>query len=162
MKTCTKCLTDLPLSEFYKGKKGRLRSVCRRCTNRENETRRSSNLDKYRAIERKSWRDNFDKNGPSKRAASRTWKLKSVYGLSLAEFEKMLIDQDNSCAICSAVLLASVRGRGRAFVACVDHDHKTGEVRGILCNSCNRGLGNFQDDPEALERAAAYLRKGAT
>ena len=62
--------------------------------------------------------------------------------------------------------LADIKATIKECVICgnkeplvVDHDHKTGRVRGMLCNHCNRGLGHFRDDPELLEFAAQYLRE---
>lgn len=60
--------------------------------------------------------------------------------------------QNGACAICGGT---SWGGR----LPCVDHDHKTGKVRGLLCNACNLALGYFNDDANALARAAEYLRR---
>lgn len=70
---------------------------------------------------------------------------KSLYGVSEVIYRKMIDMQKNECIICDMPS------------AVIDHDHKTNEVRGILCASCNRGLGAFRDNPENLIRAAAYL-----
>lgn len=69
------------------------------------------------------------------------------YGLSEEEYADLLSEQSHACAICSE----------RMDPACVDHDHETGEVRGLLCSPCNTGLGLFRDDPELLRAAIAYL-----
>lgn len=68
--------------------------------------------------------------------------------------------------VISDELLAGIKATVTECVICgneeplvVDHDHKTGKVRGMLCNHCNRGLGHFRDDPELLEFAAQYLRE---
>lgn len=71
------------------------------------------------------------------------------YGLSLEEYEDMLESQDWRCAICGK----------EPERLCVDHDHDTGSVRGLICQSCNKGLGFFRDQPELLELAATYLRE---
>ena len=82
--------------------------------------------------------------------------LMRVFGISKATFERMLKSQGGGCAICETKL-GMVRA-GKQLRLCVDHCHSTGMVRGILCNSCNNGLGRFKDDPELLERAARYLK----
>ena len=71
-------------------------------------------------------------------------------------------------AVISDELLAEIKSTTKECVICgsnealvVDHDHKTGEVRGMLCNHCNRGLGHFRDDPMLLEFAAQYLYASA-
>lgn len=75
--------------------------------------------------------------------------LKS-YGISQAVYDEMLAAQDGRCAICQ-------EGNGRYLLA-VDHNHATKSVRGLLCQRCNAGLGQFKDVPDRLEAAARYLR----
>lgn len=71
-----------------------------------------------------------------------------AYGLTAQDYAELRRRQAECCAIC---------GRGDVELV-VDHDHKSGQVRGLLCGGCNRGLGSFRDELELVERAAAYLR----
>jgi hypothetical protein len=72
----------------------------------------------------------------------------AAYGLSKEDYDRMLAQQHGACAIC--------KQRSQATL-CIDHDHSTGEVRGLLCRKCNMGLGLYDDDPCRLRAAAAYL-----
>jgi Recombination endonuclease VII len=72
------------------------------------------------------------------------------YGLTWSAYQELLKKQDGKCAICGTGVTV---GQNLA----VDHDHKTGEVRGLLCSPCNLGLGAFADDPQRLRKAADYL-----
>lgn len=96
---------------------------------------------------------------------SRQWRLKNrdrardtylqkEYGISLAQHTQMFLDQSGSCAICGVEECNAPRS-----TLFVDHDHNTGEVRGLLCHHCNSGLGHFMDNPEWLKGAAVYLSK---
>ena len=84
---------------------------------------------------------------------SRERHLRKTYGVSLQEVLKA-----KQCEICFTSLISE--GMAGNSV-CVDHDHVTGDVRGFLCNNCNRGLGMFMDNKEYLESAIAYLNKFA-
>ena len=75
----------------------------------------------------------------------------SGYGLSIAAYDALLAKQNNKCAICPIHISESAR----RFA--VDHDHVTGDVRGLLCFRCNAGIGKFNDDPALLKLAVAYL-----
>lgn len=71
--------------------------------------------------------------------------------MSLVEYEKLAAKQEGCCAICGE--------RTERKHLDVDHDHKTGQIRGLLCNSCNQGLGYFKDDQRRLCAAIDYLKK---
>ena len=85
------------------------------------------------------------KNHPTQSANS---VLKQRYGITLEEWNTMLIETNGLCGIC----LNPMRNPQ------LDHCHQTGKVRGLLCPSCNRGIGQFSDNPEILESAIRYLR----
>jgi hypothetical protein len=77
---------------------------------------------------------------------TRHYHLRRRYGIGADEFDELVRQQGGVCAIC-----------GRENPEHVDHDHDTGEVRGILCFNCNGGLGQFRDSIDALRAAASYL-----
>lgn len=79
--------------------------------------------------------------------------LKRTYDLSLEEYNKLLADQGGVCAICG--LPPTTRRLA------VDHNHKTGEIRGLLCYNCNVSLGLMKDSPDLLTKALAYLMENA-
>lgn len=80
--------------------------------------------------------------------------LRDNYNLTVDEWNDLWQLQNGKCAICNINM--NPRGRAKQSVA-VDHNHKTGEVRGLLCRSCNHSLGDFKDDPDILISAAEYL-----
>lgn len=88
----------------------------------------------------------------------RAYTLRTKFGLSLENFDALLVEQGGLCAICRRPE-THARG-GRAWPLSVDHDHVTGKVRGLLCNNCNRGLGLLSDDPLLTRAATAYLERG--
>src|SRR5229473_1054186 len=71
-----------------------------------------------------------------------------MYGLTAQDLERMLIEQDGACAICT---------RRPALRLCIDHCHATQKVRGLLCDNCNIALGLLDDDPDRLRAAMAYV-----
>jgi hypothetical protein len=87
---------------------------------------------------------------PEVKAADRAGYLKRKYGITIEQYDEMLKAQGGVCAICR-----KARPEGRTLH--VDHDHETGEVRGLLCFRCNNALGDFEEEYELFQKAADYL-----
>lgn len=81
--------------------------------------------------------------------------LKRNTGLTVHEFEQLLLEQKGKCAICKKT------PRSKKFKRLhVDHNHQTGIIRGLLCSACNTALGLLKENPLVIERALKYLRRG--
>ena len=84
---------------------------------------------------------------------SRHYSRKRSFGITQQEYLQLLVDQEACCAICSTPQ-AELK-----IALCVDHDHTTGKIRGILCTYCNLMLGRAQDDINLLKATILYLEK---
>ena len=80
-----------------------------------------------------------------------------THGITHDEFCEMWNLQAGRCAICAVRMVLASMSEGRAQTACVDHDHTTGAIRGLLCSACNRGLGLLRDSSVLLSSALRYL-----
>ena len=87
-----------------------------------------------------------------RKVAAHDRKVQVTYGLNPGEYDALYRAQGGRCYICQRA-----KGTGRRKLA-VDHDHRTGEVRGLLCSTCNQFIGQVRDNPAAGERLAEYLR----
>ena len=181
-KTCNKCKTAKPLSDFHKNPQTRdkRQPTCKVCTsarkhflyqkNRASELEyqrdyRKKNREAVNANLRRYYKENSSILKAKKKAKyasdpqkyikqTRAISLKARYGITASDYEDMLKRQNGMCAICSST--KSGRKDRRLMV---DHCHKTKEVRGLLCHHCNALLGNARDNPKTLELAIKYLEK---
>ena len=135
LKECIWCHFALPLSAFSidSTQKDGLRVYCRQCRSERRVGEHSKrDLTKYN-IARKKWR------------GAQTEEDRNI------DYGAVLLSQGNKCAICRK---PAVEYKTRF---CIDHNHETGEVRGLLCHNCNLALGSFKDSVDSLKRAIKYL-----
>jgi len=86
--------------------------------------------------------------------SARESQIRSKYGITKDVYVSLMLAQNNSCKICG------IPRHELGKELSVDHCHKTGVIRGLLCLKCNSGLGMFQDEPVLVERALEYLKAG--
>lgn len=149
-KKCTRCGLEKDLTEFYLKIKGVEREIkntftrCKPCSYITVRKWAKKNKDKIRV-----YHQTWDRKNQKRQIESRLiWK----YSLSMEEFQKLSESQGNKCLICK--VSAEHLSLKKLYV---DHDHKTGEIRGLLCRSCNIGIGMMKDNPEILRNAINYL-----
>ena len=102
---------------------------------------------------KQKWLEANKHKRPTINKASR---LRTFYGISLDEYRDMIIKQDGKCAICKSPFSDE-----KAFLPHVDHDHSSGWVRGLTCQTCNSGLGQFNEDIGRMQSAIEYLISNA-
>lgn len=154
-KTCSTCGVEKPLDEFHKNrtrKDGRSYR-CKSCQRENIRTWRQNNPGAHAEHNRKSYRKHREKvvarareYRARKRDFIRNSDMVRKYGVTLAEVEARRAELDSRCEICH-----------HQCELVVDHDHSTGRFRGLLCTSCNKGLGFFKDDVDLLVDASSYL-----
>jgi hypothetical protein len=159
-RTCRKCGETKPINDFAKGDGGHLRRDCKDCKAEQHRQWRARNPEHVREWHRKygetperkaAHRDrqrHYYYNDPQSQRAKNM--RRRGYRIGPDEYDAMLAQQNGVCAICGDRCKS-----GRALA--VDHDHVTGEVRGLLCMNCNRAIGWLNDDPDLIMRAAEYV-----
>jgi len=133
-KTCCVCKEEKSLEEFNNasGRIDKKHTMCRRCASKQNK-------EKVKTLEFIEHRKNY--------------MLQWYHGITLEDYNKKFEEQKGKCAICGMHQTELKRP------LVVDHDHKTGKMRGLLCNLCNWGLGSFQDNIVFIENGINYLLK---
>lgn len=143
VKKCSVCKIQKSATEFYRRKsgreKGRLRCECKKCGHKIHKE--------------------YDKRRP--RESKRDEQLRTKFGITLEQYEDLLLKQEFKCAICGKVADVNVTRDKMKWQRSlsVDHCHSTGKIRGLLCWHCNTGIGKLGDTVDGLMRAVRYLQK---
>ena len=146
--TCAECGALKPADAFHRESSrptGRNRR-CKECRNARNRA-----LVARDPARRAETMQRWQRRNPERYAAAKRAHALRRYGLTLAEYDRLLATQDGLCAVCRLP-------ESPGWELAVDHDHASGLVRGLLCRRCNVGLGLLRDDPAVVEAAARYLR----
>lgn len=164
---CSLCRVFKPWSEFYvisaasKQLYGRA-SSCKKCSNtRTVQWRRDNNYQYSPEKRRLHYLKNRDlilrlKQEQYDALQKKNYDLIHKYGISIGTYDKMLLEQNGQCKTCGREIGCTIR-EDNVDAAVVDHYHKTGKVRGLLCHSCNRAIGLLGENIETLNNITLYL-----
>lgn len=168
---CIKCQKVKNIRHFDKDKTRAtgLHPYCRACRNEYARIRvkhRRQTDPEYKDVCQQSCKKYYYENRAkivkNKRTMSDNYtmnaRLKSSYNISIEEYNILLTNKNNVCAICKKKEKRKNRS-GKIYKLHVDHCHKTGKIRGLLCHNCNTGIGRFKDDLILLNQALEYLKR---
>lgn len=153
-KVCIKCQKRKKLLAFWKQDDGKygVTSRCKKCRAKQIKINKEKHADRFKQYADTYYQKN--KDNPEFKRKRRSTLLKSRFGINLEKYNKILLSQNNRCVICKK----HKDNEKRAL--CVDHNHKTGHVRGLLCNYCNgRLLRYLQDNKNRAAGLVKYLSK---
>lgn len=164
-KVCPKCGVLKLRKEFYveNARSDKMSFRCKMCQSQVDKERHfkirpkrlKQQRDWYKANSKERIKKAKDwvRSNPERRKATKRKNDLAAYGLTIQDFDALLAQQNNSCAICKG----PPAGKYSVFV--VDHDHRTNKVRGLLCSICNMGIGLLKDNVEVLKAAVLYLEQ---
>lgn len=152
LRQCRQCHDVKETKHFMSRRRtyGGVTDWCKSCCEQNKESGLSycGRCDRWLPVER-FWNTSFSSS--RKKSSCRSCLVGASYGISGIEFDHLLESQGSACAMCGAM-----EGRGERSLH-VDHDHITGQVRGFLCDDCNRGIGMLRDSTVILSKAIEYL-----
>ena len=115
---------------------------------------RKKNRDRVRG-----WKNDwYEKHPERKKSIDRNTYFKREHGITLETYERMIQERNNKCDICGSECNKTTSS-GKKLEPCVDHNHKTNELRGLLCTRCNQTLGKVEDNTELLSKMIDYLNR---
>jgi hypothetical protein len=155
-KQCSRCKAWLPVSAFHTDVRTStgLTSACKTCTRDQRQGNSSRTPEKAKEY----YLGYVQRHPELNRASRRRATLKANYGVTAQWYAAKLAEQEGVCAICME-LETVTSGSDAPRRLSVDHDHLTGENRGLLCSRHNLGIGLFDHDPALLRAAADYLER---
>jgi hypothetical protein len=136
--------------------KSGLTGACKVCRYLATAVWSANNKDKKKILndKNKGMRKQYYSLDSEKKPHHKNMELMRAFGISLDDYHKMLVEQNDGCAICGREETVK-----RNKYLSVDHCHLTNKVRGLLCDRCNRGIGLLGDSPERIRNAARYLER---
>lgn len=159
LKVCSKCGQNKPLDDFYKdiGSRDGHLTYCKKCVSVYGKRHYKENKERINKRQREYYYSNKDKEEYKEKR--RCYQLEKENGMAVSEYRKLFEAQKGVCAICG--LAETVKNRGGIRNLAVDHNHKTGKKRGLLCTKCNTALGLLDTDNlgiELLLSAISYIK----